>query len=223
MTVPPRRFQLFETMAYLPQGGLRNEAAHVDRLIASAGYFGFQLDEQDLRATLHNSLAGVRTPRRVRLLVRRDGALSVELGPMPHAGARPVQLAVDTNPMSSRSVLLFHKTTQREAYDARASRHPYADDVILVNEHGQLTETTIANLVVRLDGTWFTPPVTSGCLPGVERGRLVREGRLAERVLSLADLRANEGLALVSSLRGWRAASLVAVAGSPTAYLFGGP
>ena len=44
---------------------------------------------------------------------------------------------------------------------------------ILVNRHGELTETTIANLAVRLDGTWWTPPTSSGCLPGVERGRLL--------------------------------------------------
>lgn len=214
MTGPPSRFQLLETMAYLPQTGVRNEAAHVDRLISSADCFGFRLDEQNLRTTLHGSLAGVSLSRRVRLVVQPDGGVSVDLGSMPAASTAPVRLAVDTDPVSSQSVWRFHKTSQREAYDARAARHPYADDVVLVNEHGQVTETTIANLVVRLDGTWFTPPVQCGCLPGVERGRLVREGRLTERVLTVADLRANQGLALVSSLRGWRRASLVESSGS---------
>ena len=92
---------------------------------------------------------------------------------------------------------------------ARALRHPDAEDVVLVNERGELTETTIANLAVRLDGTWWTPPTTSGCLPGVERARLLDLGRLRERVLHVEDLAAADGLAVVNSLRGRREATLV--------------
>ncbi len=81
---------------------------------------------------------------------------------------------------------------------------------------GQVTETTIANLAVRLDGRWWTPPRSAGCLPGVARGRLVEEGRLHERDLTPADLHRAEGLAVVSSLRGWRPAVLTPSA-SPAA------
>ncbi|WP_268959879.1 aminotransferase class IV [Rhodococcus sp. P1Y] len=35
----------------------------------------------------------------------------------------------------------------------------------MINQDGHLTETTIANLVVELDGVWVTPPLASGCLP----------------------------------------------------------
>lgn len=209
LSTPAGSFELLETMAYLPRVGLRNEAAHLARLTASASYFGFRLDVQDVRKELSRSLAGVHQPRRVRVTVRRTGAFAVELDLMPSTPTRPVRLTVDPEPVCSHSVWLLHKTTRREAYDVRAARHPYADDVLLVNEHGQLTESTIANLAVRLDGTWLTPPVGSGCLPGVERTRLVHEGRLTERILSFADLQLNDGLALVNSLRGWRFAALV--------------
>lgn len=40
--------------------------------------------------------------------------------------------------------------------------------------------------------------VSSGCPPGVERGRLVDDGRLSERRLSPEDLLAAEGLAVVN-------------------------
>lgn len=217
MTATPESFGLLETMGYLPGVGFRNEDAHLARLSASAAYFGFRSDLADVRGALHRSVAGVTRPRRVRLGLRRDGAVSVELHPMPVAAGRPVRIAVDTERVVSHTVWLRHKTTRREAYDVRAARHPYADDVVLVNEHGQLTDSTIANLAVRLHGTWFTPPVESGCLPGVERARLISEKLLEERCLSLADLQASEGLALVSSLRGWRAAVLVSSWGLPTA------
>jgi para-aminobenzoate synthetase/4-amino-4-deoxychorismate lyase len=81
--------------------------------------------------------------------------------------------------------------------------------VVLVNQHGEITETTIGNVAVRLEGRWCTPPTMSGCLPGVERGRLLELGVLHERVLHAADLLAAEDLAVFSSLRGWRSATLV--------------
>jgi para-aminobenzoate synthetase / 4-amino-4-deoxychorismate lyase len=59
---------------------------------------------------------------------------------------------------------------------------------------------------VQLDGRWWTPPADAGCLPGIERGRLLDSGVLAERVLYPDDLQRAPALALVSSLRGWRRA-----------------
>ena len=62
---------------------------------------------------------------------------------------------------------------------------------------------------MRIGGRWWTPPTTSGCLPGVERGRLLELGRLHERVLAVEDLLGAEEVAVLNSLRGWRAARLV--------------
>ena len=75
---------------------------------------------------------------------------------------------------------------------------------------GELTEATRANLALSLGGPVVDTPLASGCLPGVERARLLDLGRLHERVLR-PDLAAAEGLAVVSSLRGWRSARLLAV------------
>ena len=83
------------------------------------------------------------------------------------------------------------------------------DDVVLWNERGEITETTIANLAVELDGTWCTPPLGCGLLPGVERERLIEDGTLVERVLSIADLRRARSIAVLNSLRGRRPAQLV--------------
>jgi para-aminobenzoate synthetase / 4-amino-4-deoxychorismate lyase len=78
----------------------------------------------------------------------------------------------------------------------------------MINERAKLTEVTRANLAVRLEGRWWTPSLSSGCLPGVERARLLDLGRLSERVLHLTDLDRAEGIAVLSSLRGCRPAVL---------------
>ena len=80
-----------------------------------------------------------------------------------------------------------------------------------MNERGEVTETTIANLAVRLGGGWWTPALACGLLPGVERARLLRIGDLTERIITVADVASADELAVVSSLRGWRRAMLVPV------------
>ena len=120
-----------------------------------------------------------------------------------------LRVAVSADPVTSSDVLLFHKTTQREPYDRRARARGDVDDVILVNERGEVTESTIANVAVRIDGVWVTPPLDSGCLPGVYRAWLLEEGAVVERVVAVGDVPQAEGLALISSVRGWRRAVLV--------------
>jgi para-aminobenzoate synthetase/4-amino-4-deoxychorismate lyase len=138
----------------------------------------------------------------------RSGSVDVAVTALPEPTRDPVRLVVDPEPVDGESVWLRHKTTRRDVYTERRARHPDADDVVLINQRGQVTETTIANVAAHLDGRWWTPPLTAGCLPGIERGRLAETGRLRERDLTPADLRRADDLAVVSSLRGWRAAVL---------------
>ncbi|WP_369130856.1 aminodeoxychorismate synthase component I [Modestobacter roseus] len=207
LTEPAGDHQLIETMA-LADGRVRDLDRHLARLTDSAAFLGFTCDPARVRAAVAEAVAGRATGARVRLLLDRDGAVTVDLADLPAPPSGPVRLVVDPEPVDSASRWLQHKTTRREVYTARAARHPDADDVVLVNERGEVTETTVATLAVRIGGTWWTPPVDSGCLPGVARGRLLAEGVLRERVLRVADLAAAEELALVSSLRGWRPAVL---------------
>ena len=72
-----------------------------------------------------------------------------------------------------------------------------------------LTESTIANLVVRLGGKDYTPPVTCGLLAGVFRAELLAEGKITERVLHPADLARAESIFLINSVRRWIAVQLV--------------
>ncbi len=144
----------------------------------------------------------------MRLTLARDGALSTGVRDLPPADGG-VRVALDDEPVDPSDMWLFHKTTRRAPYERRRERRPDVEDVLLVNDRGQVTESTIANLAVRLEGEWVTPPIDAGLLPGTYRTVLVQEGRLTERPVSMDDLRGAEELALVSSVRGWRPAVLV--------------
>jgi para-aminobenzoate synthetase/4-amino-4-deoxychorismate lyase len=206
-------FELLETMLYRPGvcrpgDGLRNRDRHLHRLATSAEYVGFRFDRDRILAELHRRLDG-HGAARVRLRLGRDGAVAVDLAPAPEPDPGPVRVAVDPEPVDPRRWWLYHKTSAREPYERRRLRRPELDDVLLTNGSGQLTEATRANIAVCLDGRWYTPPVAAGCLPGIERGRLLDAGRLTERAVSVDDLARAEGIALLSSLRGWRPAHLV--------------
>jgi para-aminobenzoate synthetase/4-amino-4-deoxychorismate lyase len=204
---PYEDFALLETMAHVPGEGVRNLERHLDRLADSAAYFGFPLDR---RAVVDRLTAALDrdTATRVRLALSRDGSVDVGLAPLPEPARAPVLLVVDPEPVDADQLWFRHKTTRRDVYAERARRHPQADDVLLVNRHGHVTESTVANVAAQLGGHWWTPPLSAGCLPGVERGRLIETGRLREQDLTPDDLRRADALALVSSLRGWRPAVL---------------
>ncbi|HEY3213601.1 MAG TPA: aminodeoxychorismate synthase component I [Actinomycetota bacterium] len=201
-------FELFESLAHVPAEGFRHLDEHLERLASSAGYFGFRFEPEAAAAALKRAVAEVTGPSVVRLTLGRDGGLSTDVRDLPPADDA-VRVALDDEPVDPSDVWLFHKTTRRAPYERRRGRRPDVDDVLLVNDRGAVTESTIANLAVRLDGIWVTPPVDAGLLPGTYRNVLLREGRMTERPVTVDELRGARELALVSSVRGWRPAALV--------------
>jgi para-aminobenzoate synthetase/4-amino-4-deoxychorismate lyase len=200
-------FRLLETFRYSPGAVNPNIERHLARLKGSAQFLGFAVP-RDLESRLFAKLAGRNTDSRVRLLLARGGRVKVELSDAPATQSEPLSLVIDAEPVWSQSSLLFHKTTRRGPYERRRRRHPGADDVVLVNERGECTEVTTANLAMRRGSAWLTPPLAAGCLPGIERSRLVEEGVLVEATIRPADLHAADEIAVVNSLRGWRRAVL---------------
>lgn len=196
---------LIETMRRDGNGTIVNLDRHLARLAGSARVLGIPLDPELARA----AIGECGEPGRVRLRLELDGRLTSTTADLPAADRGAVRLAILEHAVSSEDRLLFHKLADRSRYERwHAQRPPGVDDVILTNERDEVTETTIANLAVGLDGRWWTPPLSSGLLPGVERGRLVDAGVLSERVIHPTELR-GASLALISSLRGWRPAVLV--------------
>jgi para-aminobenzoate synthetase/4-amino-4-deoxychorismate lyase len=210
LTAARPAFELFETLRHDPEEGFGDLPEHLERLRSSATYFCFRFDAEAAVGALKQAVADRGPdPLRVRLALARDGGLTVDVSELPPAAVGPVRVALDDEPIDPADVWLYHKTTRRAPYDRRRGRRPDVDDVVLVNDRGEATESTIANLAVRLGGRWVTPPVESGLLPGSYRARLVREGTLQERRVTVVELRGAEEVALVSSVRGWRAAIVV--------------
>jgi len=103
------------------------------------------------------------------------------------------------NPVNSKNVFLFHKTTQRDMYP---SVQGY-EDVLLHNENGELTEFTVGNLVVEINSELFTPLISCGLLAGTFRSHLLETGQIKERVIYKNELEQCTKIFLVNSVRKW--------------------
>jgi branched-chain amino acid aminotransferase len=80
------------------------------------------------------------------------------------------------------------------------------DEVILLNERGEVSECTSANIFAAARGEVWTPPLDSGCLPGITREVILEELRvpgirILEKVLRPEDLEAAEEVFITSTTR----------------------
>jgi para-aminobenzoate synthetase/4-amino-4-deoxychorismate lyase len=205
------RFSLLETILWTRAGGFFLLDDHLNRLYESAHYFGFFVDIPAVRSQLVELVGAFLGPSmRVRLLLSEDGRVATEASPFHKGGrARPVRLRLADAPIDKSNVFLYHKTTLRNVYDAALATAGDADDVLLWNSHDEITETSIANVVLRLKGELVTPSLSAGLLPGVFRGLLLRRKRIRETSISIDDLKCADAIYTVNSVRQIRRATLI--------------
>jgi branched-chain amino acid aminotransferase len=80
------------------------------------------------------------------------------------------------------------------------------DEVVLLNERGEVSECTSANIFVTTGNEVWTPPLHSGCLPGVTRELLLEEVRVEdisvrEKTLRPTDLEQADEVFITSTTR----------------------
>ena len=208
---PDTSFFLLETMR-LEHGRVERLERHVQRMAEAARYFGYQWNEPAVRdAVTSASEQHFQGCWRLRLLLSNDGQPRVECTPHVH-DSRLWRLDFAKEPIDGNDPFIQHKTTRRAVYEAARASRTDVDDVLLWNGHGEVTESTIANIVAEIDGVRYTPPLQSGLLAGTFRAEQLDRGTIRERVLLKADVRAASRLWLINSVREWVEGSLISSA-----------
>ncbi len=207
LTDPPKSFELIETLLYEAGEGFWLLDGHLARLKASAAYFGYAYDVAAVRNALDRAVDGrPETRLRVRLLLAEDGAVSVTVAEQSAQAAGSVmRYAISDTRVDSANPFLFHKTTRRELYDREWQHYAETqgtDEVLYLNERGELAEGSRTNIFIERDGKLLTPPLSSGLLPGVLRGDLIAQGTAVEAVLTLDDLARADAVYVGNSVRG---------------------
>ncbi|MCX7591482.1 MAG: aminodeoxychorismate synthase component I [Kiritimatiellae bacterium] len=196
-------FELLESLLWEGGKGYFLLDAHLQRLSRSAEYFGYRIDPDKIRTHLLEAGRQLASGRfKVRLTVSREGIPKITIQQLPDTDG-VWRVAMAKEPVVSHNPFLYHKTTHRDTYErARRGRHGY-DDVLLYNERGEVTESTVANVVVELGGRRLTPPVSCGLLSGVFREWLLSRGEIEERVISSDVVRRADRIFLINSVRRW--------------------
>ncbi len=205
LTTPAPRFELLETLrldadfAYCDQ--------HRERLTRSAAFWGYPFDTREWERLMKEIRTQRRRvgPLRVRVLLDENGRLRWEDAPLAAVpSTAPLPVAHSPTCVDETEPLLYFKSTHRPWYAAAAESIKRAGlfDMLFTNTRGELTEGTRSNLFVALAGRLYTPPVTSGLLPGVLRESLLRQRRCEERVLRPEDLEHADGLYCGNSVHG---------------------
>jgi para-aminobenzoate synthetase / 4-amino-4-deoxychorismate lyase len=187
-------FRLIETMRWVQGEGFHLLERHLARLAASSRYFGFRLYEAAVRKALSRAVQALEGVQRVRLTLGLAG--DVEVGTEPITLPAPGMVwsyAFAAARTDSRDPRFHHKTTLRALYDEELAVQRAAtgcDEVVFLNERGEVTEGSRTTLFVERDGVWLTPPLASGVLDGCLRREMIETGapRVEERVLFPDDL-----------------------------------
>lgn len=204
------KFQLIESILW--NGSYPLLPLHLDRLEASAAHFGFVFDRALIRGHLERNRQRLQGGLRykVRLLLNESGAVKIENSVLEES-AKTCKVALSAIRTSSGDQLLRHKTTRRELYNAMfaEARRGGFDDVLFMNERGEITEGAISNVFVKAGGRLYTPPAANGLLQGVYRRHILETtSSVIEKTLLLSDLRLADALYICNAVRGMRRVEL---------------
>jgi para-aminobenzoate synthetase/4-amino-4-deoxychorismate lyase len=201
-------FSLLETMR-LEHGRVERLERHVARMAEGARYFEYQWNESAVRHAI-GAMAAAHPEGcwRVRLLLSAGGMPTIECTPHAQDG-RPWRVDFALEPVNPQDPFILHKTTHRVVHEAARRAHTEVDDVLLWNRRGEVTESTIANVVAEIDGLRYTPPLRCGLLAGTFRAEQLEAGAMYEHVLTKDDIASASRLWLINSVRGWVDAEFV--------------
>lgn len=195
-------FQLLESLK-LEDGKYPLIDYHMERMKNSAAYFYFPGNEREIRKQLKEcAKTHSKGVYKVRLLLSKTGKIAVEAQKITPI-KEPVLCKLAVKPVNSQNPFLFHKTTHRQVYKQHESEVEGVFSVLLWNEHEQLTEFAIGNLVVEMNGRLYTPPIENGLLAGTYRQFLLDTGKIEEKEINKNDLEDCEAVWFINGVRGW--------------------
>lgn len=191
------RFQLITT-GKISQKQLLFEDQHLERLTKASRYFAYPFDPENLRQKIEKEcqVCDVNQDYRLRISLSKSGEIELSR-----------QILTPLSPSFCQAKLCLQKADLQQAFTYFKTTHrPHLtlgkQEIIYHNAAGELLETSIGNLVLKIDGKLYTPPINLDILPGIYRQHLLETGQVEEKVLTVLDLNHAEAIYGCNAVRG---------------------
>jgi branched-subunit amino acid aminotransferase/4-amino-4-deoxychorismate lyase len=210
---------LFETLHVYREKRVPLLKAHCRRMAKGAEAFGFPFSPEAFEEVVETALQEISGEQEARLRITleiygdeqaEESHLVSHWSPLTGIDrlyAEGVRILFTPFRRSSSSPLLPFKTTNyfENSYARRWARGQGFDDALFLNERGEVTETTTANLLLIHERRLITPPISAGLLPGIARHFLLLSADQIglspeERIVTLHDLQAAEEIILSNAV-----------------------
>ena len=191
------RFQLITT-GKISQNSLLFEDQHLERLTKASRYFAYPFDPKKLRQKIEEECQAcdVNQDYRLRISLSKSGEMKLSR-----------QILAPLSPSFCKAKLCLQEADLNQSFTYFKTTHrPHLSlgeqEKIYHNKSGELLETSIGNLVLKIAGKLYTPPINLGILPGIYRQYLLESGQVEEKVLTVEDLKQAEVIYACNAVRG---------------------
>ena len=191
------RFQLITT-GRISQKQLLFEDQHLERLTKASRYFAYPFDPEELRQKIEEECQACDSHQdyRLRISLSKSGEMKLSR-----------QILTPLSPSFCKAKLCLQEAELNQAFTYFKTTHrPHLSlgeqEKIYHNKSGELLETSIGNLVLKINGKLYTPPINLGILSGIYRQHLLGKGQIEEKILTLADLNQAEAVYGCNAVRG---------------------
>jgi len=174
------------------------ENQHIERLRKASRYFAFPFDLEDLKQKIEEECQACDANQdyRLRISLSKFGKIELSRQVLEPLSPSFCQAKLCLQEANLQQAFTYFKTTHRPHLSLGEQEKIYH------NKSGELLETSIGNLVLKIAGNLYTPPIRLGILPGIYRQYLLETGQVEEKVLTLADLAQAEVIYGCNAVRG---------------------
>lgn len=203
--IAPAGLEVIETLRYTPMQGFARLDLHLNRCMRTCRALKYPFDRVHVQKMLNR--LGLENPTRVRLSVTANGKVNITTADL-NDNPTIWHVAIADHNLSSADPWLRHKTTNRKLYDIARARLPDGiDELVFLNEKGEICEGTITNIFIPSGSGFATPDLSCGLLPGVLRQEMLANETAYQTMITPKDLAS--GFYMGNSLRGLIKAWLV--------------
>jgi len=191
------KFNLIST-GRVHQGKLLFLEEHMKRLQESSRYFDYPFNAEKAHYQVEALCQSLNLDKdyRLKMSLAKDGELKFEHTQLTNLSNDFCQARLVEQRHPLDSPYTFFKTS----YRPHLSIEPH--EQIYYNHEGQLLETSIGNIVLKIKDQLYTPPVHLGLLNGIYRQRLIADNKLKEKVLTLKDMEQAQAIYGCNAVRG---------------------